>query len=260
MMSHRADEIRKRISKRKKERQPGVVRNFEKKGFTDIPYVSDEEKYGQVSLPAYEAGPENEKILHPLFRSDLFILKILLSACLVLFSAIVFKNNTFQPLQFYVHEALNEEFQFAAASKWYEEKFGSPLTVFQQGSDQSGKEVEQAQFSLPASGKVLESFEDNGHGIMVETNKTVVEAVNEGIVIEAGKKEETGLTVVLQHADGTESWYGNLEKVNVALYDFVQSKKEIGSIKQNETEKGTYYFAIKKGDTFVDPVQVTSIE
>ena len=95
---------------------------------------------------------------------------------------------------------------------------------------------------------------------MVETESPSVEAIEEGIILEIAEKTDTGLTIVLQHADGTKSWYGNLNEIDVTLYAFVEKGTELGKIKTTENEKGTYYFAIKKGDDFIDPIQVMSFD
>ncbi|QGQ47409.1 M23 family metallopeptidase [Metabacillus sediminilitoris] len=263
-MSHRADEVRKRIAKRKRDR--GLPNENELSKQTSL-FMNDEEKFGVYSPPTYEAGPGNGNGNggHPLFSTEVFIFKLLLSAVIVLVTAIAFKNGSplFKEVRSAISYTFEEEFQFAAVSTWYRDKFGEPLALFEpknEQSSESGSETQSAQLSVPASGKVLESFEDNGQGIMVETDLPSVEAMNEGIIIEAGEKADTGLTIVLQHADGTKSWYGNLDKVDVALYDFVEKGKELGKIKLSENQKGTYYFAIKKGDDFIDPNQVIQFE
>ncbi|MFP3442258.1 M23 family metallopeptidase, partial [Pantoea sp. SIMBA_133] len=70
-----------------------------------------------------------------------------------------------------------------------------------------------------------------------------------------------GQTVVLQHTDGSESWYGMLDSIDVSLYDFVQTKDQLGSVSNSEDGKsGTFYFAIKKNEAFIDPLQVVPIE
>jgi stage IV sporulation protein FA len=261
-MSHRADEVRKRIAKRKNDR--GLSNDNEMSKRTSL-FLSDEERYGAYSPPTYEGGPDNGKGGHPLFRAEVFMFKILFSAVLILITAIVFKNGSpmFEQARSAITYSLEEEFQFAAVSSWYRDQFGEPLALFEPKSNDSketGSETQTAELAAPASGKVLESFKDNGQGIMVETDLPSVEAMNEGIIIEAGEKPDTGLTIVLQHADGTKSWYGNLDKIDVALYDFVEKGKELGKTKLSDNQKGTYYFAIKKGDDFIDPNQVIQFD
>lgn len=260
-MSHRADDIRKRIAKRKKDRgesQP-IYEGVKKTSL----FLSDEERYGSNSFPTYEAGPGNNNGSHPLFQADVFMFKLLLSACLVLVTAIIFKDDSlvFQEAKSVVQSTMEEEFQFTAVSTWYREQFGEPLALFQPKEDTKTElAVDTNQFSVPASGRVLESFQDNGQGIMVETESPSVEAMEEGIIVEMAEKSDTGLTIVLQHADGTKSWYGNLNEVDVDLYAFVKKGTELAKIKTTENEKGTYYFAIKKGDSFIDPIQVMSFD
>ncbi|MDG2658661.1 stage IV sporulation protein SpoIVFA, partial [Vibrio parahaemolyticus] len=88
-----------------------------------------------------------------------------------------------------------------------------------------------------------------------------VESVNEGLVVFAGKKEELGNTVQIQHADGTESWYANLNDMSVKLYDYVSKKQKIGTVSNDTNDKnGKFYFAIKKDEKFIDPIQVISFD
>lgn len=262
-MSHRADEIRKRIEKRKRER--GLSETYTTSKKTSL-HLSDEERYGVYSPPTFEGVPDKGKGGHPLFRAEVFMFKILLSAIIVLVTAIIFKNGSpiFDQPKSAISYSLEEEFQFAAVSTWYRDQFGEPLALFEAKSETSPETEssvnEIAEFAVPATGKVLESFEDSEQGIMVETDQPSVKAMNEGIIVEAGEKADTGLTIVLQHGDGTKSWYGNLEKIDVTLYDFVKKGKELGKTKLSENQKGTYYFAIKKGDNFIDPIQVIQFE
>lgn len=258
-MGNRADDLRKKMAKRKRELRLGDASKRDPKPFSALPYTDDEEKYSGAAYHSYDPGSGGGRGQHPLFKPDVFMFKLLIGACLVLVSAIVFKNDSppFEKVQHVVTGTFEEEFQFARLSKWYGEQFGDPLALIKPAAD---KQPASDQYTAPASGKVLETFEDNGQGVMVETSSTLVEAMNEGVVIEIGKKEESGLTVVVQHDDSTESWYGNLEEVQVSLYDFVENGKEIGKIKAAEDQKGTYYFAIKKGEQFIDPIQVISFE
>lgn len=258
-MGNRADDLRRRMAKRKRDRSLGAERMEPQKQLPNLSFTDDEEKYGGSAYHTYDPGGDGGGS-HPLFKPDVFMFKLLIGACLVLAAAIVFKNDSppFEKVQSVVTSTFEEDFQFAMISKWYGDQFGDPLALIKT-SDQAPK-PEDTEFTAPASGKVLETFEDNGQGVMVETSSNLVEAMNEGIVVEIGKKEGSGLTVIVQHDDSTESWYGNLEEVKVSLYDFVESGKEIGKIKAAEDQKGTYYFAIKKGDQFIDPIQVISFD
>jgi stage IV sporulation protein FA len=254
-MNRRAREIRKRIEKRRKERHHYGTSHQE------LWEITDEERYGQPVV-TYDRYTFEEK--HPLFRKETFILKMFFSACLVLVTAILFKNpsGSLEPARQFVKDAMEKEFQFATVSKWYEKQFGEPLAFISTDTENQTKTTLK-QYAVPASGRVLESFKKNGQGVMVETaSNAKVEAVNEGIVIFAGTKEKLGKTVIIQHADGSESWYGNLGTIAVKLYDFVETGKEVGTAmtSSHDQTKAVFYFAIKQGDHFIDPIQVISFE
>lgn len=247
-MDKRVRDIRKRIERRKRETSRSS-RSFD---------LTDEERYGQPVV-TYDRYVTDEKL--PLFRQERLLLKTFFAACLVLIAAIAFKNpsETLQPIRSFVKQTMTQEFQFAAVSKWYEQQFGEPLAIF---PTEKKKSTDSPTYAIPATGRVLEKFTENGQGIMVETdNNASVEAMSEGIVIFAGTKDKIGKTVIIQHADGSESWYGNLGTITVKLYDFVEKGKEVGKA-ANETNgaKGVFYFAIKQGDRFIDPIQVVPFE
>lgn len=255
-MGNRADDLRKRMAKRKRDRSLETERTKPQKQVPNLSFT-DEEKFSGSDFHSYEAGGGGGS--HPLFKPDVFMFKLLIGACLVLVSAIVFKNDSppFENVQQVVSSTFEEDFQFAMISKWYGDQFGDPLSLIK---TPDGAPAAEKGFTAPASGKVLETFEDNGQGVMVETSSNLVDVMNEGMVVEIEEKDESGLTVVVQHDDTTKSWYGNLEKAEVSLYDFVESGTTVGKIKTDKDQKGTYYFAIKKGDQFIDPIQVISFD
>ncbi|MCK8098794.1 M23 family metallopeptidase [Bacillus sp. 2CMS4F] len=264
-MSHRADEIRKRLEKRRKQvsgsKRFPTQTGSEKQKTPSWVMMSDQEKHG--TLPVYEDGNSNFSGRHPLVKTDSIILKCLLSACLVLVSAIAYKTNSGPVSQIkpVVAQTFETEFQFASASHWFETKFGSPLAFLAPEKKNKEQQVEVGQdLVAPASGKVQQDFQDNGEGIKVETSSDTIDCIKEGYVVEVSKDGETGLTVKVQHADNTYSIYGELKDVDVALYDFVDKGKKLGSIKLDDHNKGLYYFAMKDGDKFIDPIQVISFE
>ncbi|MBD8069348.1 M23 family metallopeptidase [Bacillus sp. PS06] len=263
-MSHRADEIRRRIAKRKRERLPSNLP--EKKREPSSFLVKDEEKFGHDHFPSFEGGSGNDA--HPLFSKEVFMFKILASVCIVLIVAILFKNGSanLDPARNFVSKTMENDFQFAAISTWYQEQFGNPLAFFPTPEEKDA-ETETAegektpQFAVPATGRVTESFQDNGQGVMVETgSNSAVEAMNSGTVTFAGTKDNLGKTIIIQHADGSQSWYGNLESIKVPLYTYVKAGDEVGKVTDTENEKGMFYFAIKQGETFIDPIQVIKFD
>ncbi|WP_394233098.1 peptidoglycan DD-metalloendopeptidase family protein [Niallia oryzisoli] len=261
-MRSRSDDIRKRIEKRKKQRERTSTRQME----TKLPWTEDEERYGFDRMTSYESGPVDEEN-HPLFRKEVFIFKLLASACVVLVIAIMFRNPTpaLDPAREFVTKSMNEEFQFAAVSDWYESTFGKTLALLpttDSKNEEAGPADTKPQYALPASGKILEDFGENGQRITIETGQgAAVEAMNEGLVRFIGKQDGFGQTVVIQHADKSESWYGNLSEVDVTLYQYIEKGTKVGKATDNDDgTKGSFYFAIKEGEDFVDPIQVIQFD
>jgi stage IV sporulation protein FA len=257
-MSRRADEVRKRIAKRKERQVRKLNHDIQVR---DIPITYED-------FPAIERANtthvyEESYRQHPLFKKEVFMLKVIISAILVVVVAILFRtnNSVFDQSRNVVRGVFEQEFPFATVSAWYEEKFGTPLAIF---SDLPKKNtnVAHVNYAVPASGKIVETFEANGQGVLVQTDiNASVEAVDEGTISFVGNKSEIGKTVIVQHANGSESWYGKLDSVDVKLYDRISTKKTIGTV-SNSTDggAGNYYFAIKQKDGFVDPNKVISFE
>ncbi|MCA0992554.1 M23 family metallopeptidase [Pseudalkalibacillus hwajinpoensis] len=242
------DDVRKRLHSRKKQRQPMRGAPRLRQSHDHMPTLTNQNV---------------EMKIHPLFNKQSFLMRAMIAACLFLGAGILFKaeSDRLVPAQDYVTNMMAEEFQFASVKDWYEGNFGNPVALFPT-SPETNSDAEAPVYALPASGKVLENFETTGKGIMVETVlSSGVEAIDAGVVTYAGDKEGIGQTVVLQHTDGSESWYGMLDSIDVSLYDFVQTKDQLGSVSNSEDGKtGTFYFAIKKNEAFIDPLQVVPIE
>lgn len=195
------------------------------------------------------------------------LLRSLIAVVLFFLIAILFQNSSpkFEEARNLVKQAYDLEFNFAAISNWYENQFGRPLALVPRDSQMAlGDKTEDAQtvYAVPASGQIRESFEQNGKGVLIETEGgAYVEAVRSGFVISVGQQENIGKTIVIEHNDGTESWYGMLSDVEVKLYDHVEVGNPVGKVTVNEeTGKGIFYFSIKQGDDYINPNDVISFE
>ncbi|MCQ6266430.1 M23 family metallopeptidase [Fictibacillus sp. WQ 8-8] len=249
MMRNSADDIRRRYADR---------------------LAQGENETFRTSLYTGSTASMEEKKKGPRFNGSFFLFQIMMSVCLFLGAGILFKNDSELSAkgQSLIKKMYHSEFQFAAAKKWYENQFGKPLALLPEKQIEPGKNATAANknedYAQPASGRVYESFETNGKGIMMETGKTSnVDTVKEGYVIFIGKKKDLGNTVVIQHSNGEESWYGELDSIDpdVKLYSYMESKKHLGKVTPNKDGKtGKFYFALKKGNTFVDPSKVIPFE
>jgi stage IV sporulation protein FA len=258
-MKHRGDDIRKRIAKDLKKRRAQKNQVNQKKTELADWRRAAEDKPDDFSYQEETMGTNSR---HPLF-STFFLFKCLISACLVLTAAITFKSEDapFSVLKPHFSRAFTEEFQFAAVNSWYQSNFGNPLSFLKNDRNEGNDPVEVNQdLAMPASGKIQQTFKDNGEGVKIETSIKEIKSIKEGYVIDISKDQDTGLTAVIQHADNSYSTYGELEEVNVSLYEFIDKGSVIGSIKLNDKNKGVYFFAIKQGENYIDPNQVISFE
>lgn len=253
-----ADEIRRRIAKRKK-----VKGTSGKSQEHQLLWPGDDESYGYNYISPSSGGDDG----HPLFKKEVFFFKILASILLFLVVAIIFRSQipALEPAKSFVVKTMDKEFKFAVVSEWYEDKFGKPLALLPfTENEQAGNKEDIQKGAVPVTGRLLENFEKNGQGIMIETGKGApVQVINDGFVHFAGVKEGLGKTVIIQHGDGSETWYGNLDSIKVKLYQYIDNRTVVGTVSESAGEdktKGQYYFAVKKGDSFIDPVKVIRFE
>ncbi|MBS4222572.1 M23 family metallopeptidase [Lederbergia citrea] len=255
-MSRRANDIRKQIAKRRKLNYSSRENSF----FQEPAVFRDEDG---IEKSVYESVPDES--IHPLWNRNLFLLKILCSAALVLLVAIIFKSPSpaFEQVRSSVKASMEKEFQFAAVSNWYEGKFGKPLALLpEKNTENPVHSSEQVDYAVPVSGKILAQFSDDGRGIILETGTGAeVKTMTGGIVVFAGNKEDIGHTVIIQHPDQSESWYGKLDAISVKPREKVEAGKIIGTVSSGKEGKvGEFYFAIKQENEFIDPIQVMNFE
>ncbi|RKO61094.1 M23 family metallopeptidase [Caldibacillus debilis] len=244
-MGNRRKELLKRMEKRRREMMRRQGRTV-----------------AQMPVPDYEdpffAGGKEKSFLP---RKEVFLFKIFASVLLVFLTAFIFKHPSekLEPVRRGIGKAMETEFRFAAVSQWYEKTFGNPLALLPDGN---GKKDSAGQYALPASARIVEGFQHDNRGVIIRTDKeTPVEAIKKGVVIFTGEKDNLGKTVIVQHPDNTESWYGHLGEISVRIYEEVEAGEAVGAVSAAENEdSGEFYFALKKGEQFIDPIQVIKFE
>jgi len=170
--------------------------------------------------------------------------------------------------QAFVREALTEELRLDDAYAWYEERFGE-LPSFVPSRDRAPEEAERVGASVgrayiaPVTGSVVEPFGGvrSGAGVVVRATASSVASMDAGRVLYAGETQETGQTVVIRHPDGVETVYGYLGEITVAKDDWVEAGGTIGAVRPSGTGEpgGLLYFAVKRGNSFVDPTDVVAL-
>ncbi|MDR6226408.1 M23 family metallopeptidase [Desmospora profundinema] len=166
---------------------------------------------------------------------------------------------TSQAAQGWIAEVMQRDFNFAGVALWYEENLGgsaSILPAFQGKSDSKGDPGGVKDWVVPAAGTVHRPFREGERGMVIRTaEEAPVVAAAEGWVIQAEVVEGLGKTVVVRHADGQETWYGWLKEIRVEEKDWVKPRQLLGEV-GSQGEEALLFFAMKRGDGFVNPADV----
>jgi stage IV sporulation protein FA len=191
------------------------------------------------------------------------LLRVVCSLLLIAGVYMVMKSDhpQFTSTQGFISDVMQREYNVKGVMNWYEETVGdqpSFLPAIIRGNElDEPRRVED--YVVPVSGgTVVSNFGQDRQGIMVGTTTTLpIEVVKEGRVIYVGEKEGLGLTVVIDHGHGEESWYGQIQKHQVQLYEWVQQGDVIGSTSVSSVNgKGIFYFALRKNANFINPLDV----
>lgn len=62
------------------------------------------------------------------------------------------------------------------------------------------------------------------------SDEYLVPVIDNGLIVFVGEKEGYGNVVIIEQEDGVECWYGNLESINVELYDYVEKGSLLGNV------------------------------
>ncbi|MCT2537959.1 M23 family metallopeptidase [Aquibacillus koreensis] len=256
-MKRDLSQVRRNIEKRKRERKVGAGAgsgNAKQARFSSIAFPQDEERHGY--MPVSDEVGTNKNVKDTFIAS--FVMKSTLAAILFFGVAILVRMDggfLEKPKQ-WTSNALTEEFPFATVNHWYQEKFGYPLALTPNPNSEDVLTP-----ALPVNGTLSQTFQVNGQGIMITADEDQsVRAMEKGIVIFAGNNKETNKTVIIQHADKSNTVYGNLTDINVYQYQSVTSNEVIGQFKPSESSAKAVYFAIEKDNQYLDPIQVMQVD
>lgn len=252
-MNRGIDKVRKSIQQRKSKR---VVRPTTPQDKTEniIRLPNMEEKHG--FLTNVEEAQSGKKA--HISRLPVLVMKAMISVSL--FFAVAIVMETKHPLltspKVWTSHVLTNDFPFAKVHAWYSETFGSPLGIEPKIPVTSDDET----FQLPVNGTVTEYFQSNGTGVFITPERSEdIQAWEAGIVTFVGKKSDTNKTIVVQHADGSKTTYGNMSSTDVHFYQHVTQNQQIGTFEH--TEKGEpVFFSLEQDNLFVDPIQVIKVD
>ena len=171
----------------------------------------------------------SEKPINQIFTQVLIAIIFVLISTIYIYSSNkeIFKKNVFE-----------KSLSFTTINSWYEKCFGSSLPLDLQNNTITVNN--QNNFPNEVT-KYQNGFQSN-----VSKNSAIT-AINSGIVVFIGEKENYGNVVIVQGIDGVDIWYGNITDVNLSLYDYVEKNGILGSAKEDHI-----YFVFQKDGNYLD--------
>ncbi len=145
--------------------------------------------------------------------------KILLCIILIL-SCLIYTNCSDKNRTLFKDNVINKNIRLTKYRKKYEKLFGNFLPKKEEQIKQVFKEEQ--------NNKKIENYLD-GTKITYE-GKSNVAAIQSGIVVYIGNKEDLGNTVIIQGVDDVDIWYSNINNVGLKLYDYIEKDKIIGEV------------------------------
>ena len=152
-------------------------------------------------------------------------LKILLTMIIFLLGMIIVKNNPENKL-YLTKNLFEKNIKFTKARELYKKYFGKILTIDKIGYNEIPVFNENITYSKKS--KYIDGVE-----LLVE-DKYMVPALESGIVIFIGEKENYGETIIIEQINGIDVFYSNINKNNIKLYDYIEKGTFIGETKNNK--------------------------
>ena len=150
----------------------------------------------------------------PKKKISLFFTKILI-CLIILLTSLIYTSISENNLELFKKYVFNETFKFMDFRSFYNKYAGnikndSVQAVFKENSIYTN--------STP----FLE-----GESFIINSDE-MIETISSGIVVYIGEKDSFNQTVIIQSSDGFDIWYGNLDSVNVKIYDYVDQGSVVG--------------------------------
>ena len=166
-----------------------------------------------------------------------FMNKILICFILVISCLILIKSST-KFKAFLENEVYHDNISFAYFNNLYNKYFGRVLPSY---------ETEE---TTPVFNEKLEYESVNkyfdGYKLEVKSNY-LVPIIESGIVVYSGDMENYGKVIIIEGIDGVDIWYGNLNNINVKLYDYVTKGDFLG-----EVSDSTLYLVFERDKEYLE--------
>ena len=167
-----------------------------------------------------------------------FFVKLLTCLIIVMLTLVFIKydKNNKQIINKYLYK---NNITFASINNWYKKHFGD-ITPFQSLVKENTKLV----FNENLVYKDTNIYK-NGIQLNVEKNY-LIPVIESGIVVFIGNKDDYGKTVIIEQTDGVSVWCGNVDNINVSLYDYVSKGEFLG-----EAKGDLFYMVFQKNGEYI---------
>ena len=141
----------------------------------------------------------------------------MITLIITLIVLILMKSNSSFKSEFY-KQVYDTNFSFTKVSNLYNKYFGNIIEM----PTSPTKTV----FNEKLTYTTKEPYND---GVSLTVDKNYLVPIQEsGLVVFIGEKENYGNVVIIQQVDGIDMWYGNINHVDVNLYDYVEKGTLLG--------------------------------
>ena len=193
----------------------------------------DVKKYKDI-INKNSSKKSNDNNLKKYFKG--LVIRLLIVVLLFLTALIACKCNS--QIKDKVYKYLyTEDISFTKIKKIYNKYLGGILPI--------KKEVDTEKvFQEKLKYTDLSIYQD---GIKLSVgNNYLVPALQEGMVVFVGDKENYGNTIIVEDLDGVRYWYGNITTSSLKLYDYIEKGSLIGETSTN------LYLVFSKDDNYLD--------
>ena len=188
----------------------------------------------EISKYLSKKNKNNEKKKKSFFVS--FLNKTLFCFILVMTCLIIMKNNK-DFKNFISKNVFHDNLSFAYLNNLYNKYFGSILPSYK---TEDTTPVFNEKLSYTSINKYFDGYK------LEVSNAYLVPIIESGIVVYNGNMENYGNVVIIEGIDGVDIWYGNINNINVKLYDYVNKGDFLG-----ETIDNNLYLVFEKDKDYL---------
>lgn len=197
-------------------------------------------------------------------RQGRWLVQTLLACLLLVFTYVTFQADSpsAKYLQATVTEIMERDFNFRGLADWYEANVGGIPAIIPTFSENNAPppdpSLQTGSWQLPITGDMTDHYTTSHPYVTFSGDANdLVQSSAAGLVHSVEKKEGWGQCIIVRHGSGAETWYGGLETIEVERKDWVEPGQVLGKL--GETG-GALQFGVRRDGTFINPLDVISVE